>query len=214
MNKLADASPSKTTGNGADQPAREVLLNVALDLFSRKGYADTSVREIVGGAGVTPPTLYYHFMNKEGLYAYLVSECFRKWQDALVKGTSATGSLAERLVAVTKAHFEFVRHNGPAARFLYGALYGPREQASFVDFATLMKKALEPVRGLLESPSGGLRGHDAEELALSYTGMINMWVQHYFNGANDAISPRRAEQLVELLLSGATAIAGAARKRS
>jgi len=199
---------------GSDQPARDLLLNVALDLFSRKGYADTSVREIVGGAGVTPPTLYYHFMNKEGLYSYLVTDCFKKFHDVLTKAAGGAGTMAERLAAVARAHFDFVRHNGAAARFLYGALYGPREQAAFMDFAVLMKKALEPVASVLEQGNNALRGHDADDLAISFTGMVNMWVQHYFSGAGDALSPRRAEQLVELLLSGLAGTAGAKSRRS
>ncbi|MCE1227092.1 MAG: TetR/AcrR family transcriptional regulator, partial [Geobacteraceae bacterium] len=47
---------------------RQRLLDAALQLFSTKGYAATSVRELVEAAGVTKPVLYYYFKNKEGLY--------------------------------------------------------------------------------------------------------------------------------------------------
>ena len=47
---------------------RERLLETASQLFASKGYASTSVREIVARAGVSKPVLYYHFQSKEGLY--------------------------------------------------------------------------------------------------------------------------------------------------
>ena len=43
-------------------------LSAARELFARKGYSGTSVREIVAAADVTKPVLYYYFRNKEGLY--------------------------------------------------------------------------------------------------------------------------------------------------
>ncbi|MBW2208934.1 MAG: helix-turn-helix transcriptional regulator, partial [Deltaproteobacteria bacterium] len=51
-----------------EQDARAVLLEAATALFAQKGYAGTSVREIVERAGVTKPVLYYYFENKEGLF--------------------------------------------------------------------------------------------------------------------------------------------------
>ncbi len=48
---------------------KEVLLQVALDLFHAKGYDAVGIQEIVDKAGVTKPTLYYygslthHFYN-------------------------------------------------------------------------------------------------------------------------------------------------------
>ena len=47
---------------------RERLLQAAMHLFASKGYAAASVRDIVNAAGVTAPSLYHHFGNKEGLF--------------------------------------------------------------------------------------------------------------------------------------------------
>lgn len=52
--------------------AQQRLLDAAMLLFSRKGYAATSVRELVEQAGVTKPVLYYYFRNKAGLYLALI----------------------------------------------------------------------------------------------------------------------------------------------
>jgi len=57
-----------------DQTSHEAVLTAARELFERKGFASTSVREICDGAGVTPPVLYYHFGSKEGLFEAVVEE--------------------------------------------------------------------------------------------------------------------------------------------
>ena len=43
---------------------RERILEVALDLFNRKGYAETSMREIAAPLGISKAALYYHFPGK------------------------------------------------------------------------------------------------------------------------------------------------------
>lgn len=43
------------------------LLNTSTALFALRGYDAVGVKEIVDKAGVTKPTLYHHFGNKEGL---------------------------------------------------------------------------------------------------------------------------------------------------
>lgn len=48
--------------------SRDRILLEATRLFGQNGYAATSVREVVEAAGVTKPTLYYYFENKEGLF--------------------------------------------------------------------------------------------------------------------------------------------------
>ena len=63
FNYLKQRNPT----NAVDQKTRARLLEAATALFAEKGYATTSVREIVARAGVTKPVLYYYFGNKEGL---------------------------------------------------------------------------------------------------------------------------------------------------
>jgi AcrR family transcriptional regulator len=47
---------------------RELLLDSATSLFSRQGFAATSVKEIAETAGVNISLVSYHFDGKEGLY--------------------------------------------------------------------------------------------------------------------------------------------------
>lgn len=55
-----------------EHTTRDTILRAARKLFTSKGFANTTVREICREAGVTAPVLYYHFGSKEGLFEAVV----------------------------------------------------------------------------------------------------------------------------------------------
>ncbi|ASJ53111.1 TetR family transcriptional regulator [Brevibacillus formosus] len=50
------------------QQTMQKLIEVAREMFSRQGYADAAMEDIVKQAGVTRGALYHHFGSKEGLF--------------------------------------------------------------------------------------------------------------------------------------------------
>lgn len=59
----------------------ERILEVALDLFIRKGYAATSMREIAEPLGISKAALYYHFPSKAHLMLELHLQMHRAMAD-------------------------------------------------------------------------------------------------------------------------------------
>ncbi len=53
---------------------RKQILDAALRLFSEKGFARTSVRDIAQVAGITDAAIYYHFASKRDLFEALIEE--------------------------------------------------------------------------------------------------------------------------------------------
>ncbi|HUA32749.1 MAG TPA: helix-turn-helix domain-containing protein [Candidatus Binataceae bacterium] len=51
------------------EETRDAIVTAARKLFATKGYADTSIRDLVQAAGVTRGALYHHFKDKEALFA-------------------------------------------------------------------------------------------------------------------------------------------------
>ena len=56
------------------QSTRERILNAALNIFSRKGYHDTRLDEIVDESHTSKGAIYFHFPNKERLFIALVDQ--------------------------------------------------------------------------------------------------------------------------------------------
>jgi AcrR family transcriptional regulator len=53
---------------------RERILEVAARLFSERGFAGTSTRDIADALGVTKAALYYHFASKDAILGELVAQ--------------------------------------------------------------------------------------------------------------------------------------------
>jgi AcrR family transcriptional regulator len=53
---------------------RKQILDASLVLFSEKGFARTSVRDIAKRAGITDAAIYYHFASKRDLFEALFEE--------------------------------------------------------------------------------------------------------------------------------------------
>lgn len=66
------ATPSRMSATDR----RHQLIEVAIDLFSRKGFGGTTTKEIAAAAGVTEAIIFRHFATKQDLYrAILDARC-------------------------------------------------------------------------------------------------------------------------------------------
>jgi TetR/AcrR family transcriptional regulator len=71
---------------------REQLIDVAIELFSRKGFNGTTTREIALTAGVTEAVIFRHFATKEQLYTAII--------DRKMKSPALEGWIAELRAAM------------------------------------------------------------------------------------------------------------------
>jgi AcrR family transcriptional regulator len=70
------------------EETRQLLISVARELFTERGYAATSIEDIIQRAGVARGALYHHFSGKDAL--------FRSVYDA-VQAETASGVMAAAL---------------------------------------------------------------------------------------------------------------------
>jgi AcrR family transcriptional regulator len=54
---------------------KTAIVKAALPLFARKGYAETTTKDLALAAGVSEPLLYRHFPSKEALYIEILNHC-------------------------------------------------------------------------------------------------------------------------------------------
>ena len=102
------------------------LARVAARLFATHGYEATSVRMIVEAAGVTKPTLYYHFGSKEGLAQAVLTLPMEALAEAMRGCLAQRLDPVESLVTIIEAHFVFCREDPDCARFFFALLFGPQ----------------------------------------------------------------------------------------
>lgn len=61
--------------------SRARLIEAATDLFSRKGYQNSSIDEIADAAGISRGSIFWHFDSKAGLLLAVVDCAFARWLD-------------------------------------------------------------------------------------------------------------------------------------
>lgn len=81
-----------THGSGA---TRSRILEVALALFSERGYAGTSIRDIADRLAITKAAVYYHFRSKEDLLTEVLEPAMTR-VSALLADHPRPDSLEER----------------------------------------------------------------------------------------------------------------------
>jgi AcrR family transcriptional regulator len=94
MDVVATGTPRRLgrPPKSAARDTRELLLDAALDLFSRQGFASTTVRQIAAAVGVRDSAIYAHFASKQAIYETLFAEAGPVLLDTL--GLDADGLAA------------------------------------------------------------------------------------------------------------------------
>ena len=91
----------------AEVETRTLILRAARSLFMQRGYADVPVGEVASAAGVTKPTLYYHFGDKEGLYVDVLCDLMREVGGYIRSVTEADATARRRLEDLAAGYFQY-----------------------------------------------------------------------------------------------------------
>jgi len=103
---------------GTDEPLdrRQVILNVAAELFSEQGYDRSSIRDIASRAGLLAGSVYHHFPSKEELYLSVHREGFRRLMEAVEAAVAAGSDPWDRLARVCEVHVHLIVAGTPVDR--------------------------------------------------------------------------------------------------
>lgn len=180
------------------------LLSGATELFASKGYAATTVREIVERAGVTKPVLYYYFRSKEGIYLDLMREPFGKFA-ALVEETVLEAGLArERLFRLCLMAYDIFIENLDTARVMYSIYYGPPQGAPFIDFDAYHRRFQEAVLQVLREGvrDGEFRRVNLHDATWAVIGAVNVAMEVELCHPPQSLGRDGVRRVLETVLEG------------
>lgn len=191
-------------GTSRDNAVAERILRVAVRLFSERGYAATSTREIAEAAGVTKPMLYYYYESKEGLCRAAVQH----YQQELCRDLDHIAELSldpeRELVAIMRALFDFVSGRPDFARFAFTLIFGPQGEVPGVD----LKKFGDDTKNHLSRAAeraclvGVARPGSEVAFAQAIHGLTIAWIFKFLADAECALSGMLPEQIIHDLLEG------------
>jgi TetR/AcrR family transcriptional regulator len=143
----------------------ERILDAARGEFAQRGFGGARLQDIAEHAGLTHPTLLYHFGSKERLYAAVIEQAMQDWAGMTSAAIGDARVGFERVAALIDAGFAFFAgHHDFVVIWRREAIDGGGrlEQA----MADHMRPFLDRAVGFLrrEVAAGRLREHDPVEL--------------------------------------------------
>jgi TetR/AcrR family transcriptional regulator len=180
------------------------LLESALQLFSEKGYEGTSIREIIEGAGVTRPVLYYYFTNKEELFRRLLEPALAEYTRNLLDIRENYSEAIGRLKAIARATFAFAEKNPQAVRLILQLYFSPPKCGPKLDKSIYRLRRFRLLEEIMQDglDRAELAGGDAQSLALALIGMMDTFVTAKSYLPDTHLSSEVAEGLIDIFYYG------------
>ncbi len=166
---------------GTGHELRDVVVRVATDLLAQVGDVNAlTMRAVATAAGVTPPSVYRHFPDKETLLQAVIAERFDEFTSLLRRAsTSGSPQPLARVEAIARAYLRFGAEHPGHYRVLFSATNaGPAglglrpgiEHPGAVSFRMLV----ETVSACLPAPRRAAALPLATELWASLHGMVDL----------------------------------------
>jgi AcrR family transcriptional regulator len=141
------------------QDRRQRIIDAALSVFSRSGYADSSVDEIADESQTSKGGVYFHFPSKQAIFLALLNRTAKrllgKIEEAVASESDPVARADAALLAVLRT---FASHRGLARLFIVQALgAGPEFHQRMVEvrdeFAAVIKRHLDEAveQGMIEA---------------------------------------------------------------
>lgn len=184
---------------------RQQLLDAALTLFSSKGYAATSVRELVEAAGVTKPVLYYYFNSKEGLYLTLMQDALEDFYQAAQQAVAAPGNVTERITGYCTTLLDIFIARLDLARLIFAIFYGPPQGAPHIDFEASFNTMLRDIEFLVREgvASSEFRPIDPSDAAWLIVAQLNATMEEQLcHSHQPRIDRARLVRLLSVMFEG------------
>jgi TetR/AcrR family transcriptional regulator len=196
MKNKSDAGPTISK-------ARERILETAIGMFAEKGYAGTSVREIVEQAGVSKPVLYYYFNSKEGLFLAILDLAENLQKELLSEVLRSEGDVLNRLLILYRRIYAGISERRSLYKMIHGLIFGPPQGAPDYDFTRYHRHMIDAIGKIYSSglASGEVRKTSADEFAFLVLSLIDFCL-HMDQVQPQLSDPQRPERLLRLAFKG------------
>ncbi len=181
------------------QNTRERILDAALNIFSKKGYHDTRLDEIVDESSTSKGAIYFHFPNKERLFIALVDQFADLLERRVTEAIQPAAGMGRVRLALETVIATFGKYRRPAKILLVqavglGTIFEEKRNEVNDRFARLIETYLQEAIAI-----GDIAPVDAEVVSVAWMGAIyNVIIRWVYTGEPE---PQRIlDTLVPVLL--------------
>lgn len=189
-----------------ESDGRERVLREAHALFIERGFAEVSMQQIADAAGMTKASLYYHFRDKEDLFAHVVQHEGARIIQGVTAELDGVEGFPEQLKRIVLHFFQAIRSDiGRLMSDFQRHVTAERHQEMHRVFG---QGALDPI-GILRpyfqraQATGEMRPGDTDLAILLFFSMINGCSKFAEQKASQIhLGEEQAEQIVDVFLHG------------
>jgi len=204
--KKRASSRTRRLPDGGENSMAERMLNAAATLFSKKGYAATSTREIASVLRIQKASLYYHIESKEDLLYSMCKSSLEQIRRDVAAAVQNVADPLDRTRTLVRAHIESMLRDHD------------RHSATLSEMRALSKQRLahvislrdayeELVRSVLQDAqmAGALRADiPVKYLCLILLGLVNR-VEVWYRPSGTLSPGELGDVLASIFLTGAAA---------
>ena len=156
------------------QATRERILDAAIAVFSRKGYHETKVDDIVAESDTSKGSVYFHFPGKQQVFLALIDKFADLLQRRVIEAVAQESDGVKRVNLALQVCLEtFAQYRGLAKIFLVqavglGAAFEEKRLEIHDRFAGVIRAYLDQAIA-----SGDIAPIDTEVVAYAWMGAIN-----------------------------------------
>jgi len=100
------------------KPSEELILNAAVKVFTRKGYAGARMEEIAKEAGINRALLHYYFRDKETMFNIIFETRFKEFFTGMFGVFQSKASLTEKIRSIIDHEITVLSKHPDLARFV------------------------------------------------------------------------------------------------
>ncbi len=185
------------------------LLLSALSHFAAKGYDGVQVKEVAEEAGVSKPTLYYHFGSKDGLFRQLclvslaamatrIQAMVEPFLQAPIQGAKAVEAACLKL---TRSYLGLLMESPEFTGFILRSIAVPSPDSSFRDLMPLVERGLSPL-GRFSCHVFGVTLEQARKEVLLFTSLVGSLMEERLRDRSYEITDAEAQWVTRRWLHG------------
>ena len=174
----------------------DALLRVAAEVFARKGYHATTMRDLSRASGMSLAGMYHYVPGKEDLLYLIQRRCFQSVLQDVEEAIDKEPEPTERLRTFVRRHLEFFAANMNEMKVLSHeaeSLTGDRAR----EILDLKRRYAQ----LLQRTIAGADGRHPSVAAYALFGMMN-WIYTWYRPDGELGPTELADTIAELFVHG------------
>ena len=163
---------------------RQLIFDVALQLFADRGYDAVGVQEIAETAGLTKPTLYHYYGSKLGLLEFILRENFSEFNPLVAAACEYQHDLPGTLLRLAQVYFDYAQQHSQFYRLHLALWFSPPQSEAALAAMPWNKERHSAIERLFiraTKDHGNMAGRQ-HAYATTLVGTLNTYIGMALNG--------------------------------